>query len=141
MLKVLVPLDGSEGARHALDHLIRMCGERKDAEVHLLHVQPALTPGELAATRSVGELARVRNEAAEAVLQPAQALVGEAGLRQVTHVASGETAQEIASYARERGCHEICMGTRGMSAVRNLVLGSVATRVVHLTDIPVTLVK
>jgi nucleotide-binding universal stress UspA family protein len=33
------------------------------------------------------------------------------------------------------------MGTRGMSAIGNLVAGSVATKVIHLTKLPVTLVK
>jgi nucleotide-binding universal stress UspA family protein len=33
------------------------------------------------------------------------------------------------------------MGTRGMGAVPNLLLGSVASKVVHLVDIPVTLIK
>jgi nucleotide-binding universal stress UspA family protein len=38
-------------------------------------------------------------------------------------------------------CDGIVMGTRGMSAVGNLVMGSVATKVIHLTKLPVTLVK
>ena len=33
------------------------------------------------------------------------------------------------------------MGTRGMGAMGNLILGSVATKVIHLVDVPVTLVK
>jgi nucleotide-binding universal stress UspA family protein len=33
------------------------------------------------------------------------------------------------------------MGTRGMGGVRGLILGSVATQVVHLASVPVTLVK
>jgi nucleotide-binding universal stress UspA family protein len=33
------------------------------------------------------------------------------------------------------------MGTRGMSAIGNLFLGSVTTKVVHLANVPVTLVK
>ena len=33
------------------------------------------------------------------------------------------------------------MGSRGMGALGNLVLGSIANQVVHLTEIPVTLVK
>jgi nucleotide-binding universal stress UspA family protein len=32
------------------------------------------------------------------------------------------------------------MGTRGMTAIANLVLGSVATKVLHLTQVPVVLV-
>jgi len=35
----------------------------------------------------------------------------------------------------------IVMGTRGMGTVANLVLGSVATKVIHLSHIPVILVK
>jgi nucleotide-binding universal stress UspA family protein len=33
------------------------------------------------------------------------------------------------------------MGTRGMTPLASLVLGSVATKVIHLSDVPVTLVK
>jgi nucleotide-binding universal stress UspA family protein len=35
----------------------------------------------------------------------------------------------------------IVMGTRGLGGVRGLLLGSVATQLLHLTDVPVTLVK
>jgi nucleotide-binding universal stress UspA family protein len=35
----------------------------------------------------------------------------------------------------------IVMGTRGQGAVGNLLLGSVATKVIHLSKVPVTLVK
>ncbi|MFN5167526.1 MAG: universal stress protein [Pseudomonadota bacterium] len=35
----------------------------------------------------------------------------------------------------------IVMGSRGMGALGNLAFGSVATKVVHLADVPVTLVK
>jgi nucleotide-binding universal stress UspA family protein len=35
----------------------------------------------------------------------------------------------------------VVMGTRGTTAISNLVIGSVATKVIHLTTIPVTLVK
>jgi nucleotide-binding universal stress UspA family protein len=33
------------------------------------------------------------------------------------------------------------MGTRGMGGFAGMVMGSVATKVVHLVDCPVTLVK
>jgi nucleotide-binding universal stress UspA family protein len=47
----------------------------------------------------------------------------------------------IANLARRLRCDSIVMGTRGMTALGNLVLGSLATRVVHLAGVPVTLVK
>ncbi len=39
------------------------------------------------------------------------------------------------------GVDVIVMGTRGMGALANLALGSTATKVVHLAEVPVTLVK
>jgi nucleotide-binding universal stress UspA family protein len=47
----------------------------------------------------------------------------------------------IARFARERGCDQILMGTRGLGAIGSLLLGSVATKVIHLADVPVLLVK
>lgn len=47
----------------------------------------------------------------------------------------------IARAARRLKCESIVMGTRGMGTIGNLFLGSVATRVIHLARIPVTLIK
>ena len=47
----------------------------------------------------------------------------------------------ITRKAEELNCDAIIMGTRGMGALGNLVMGSIATKVVHLTRLPVTLVK
>ena len=47
----------------------------------------------------------------------------------------------IVKRPEELNCDGIVMGTRGMGAIGNLVMGSVATKVVHLTKLPVTLVK
>ena len=53
----------------------------------------------------------------------------------------GSAATEIIAYAVEHDCDAIVMGTRGMSAIGSLVMGSVAQKVVHLAPVPVTLVK
>ncbi|MDP1535845.1 MAG: universal stress protein, partial [Burkholderiales bacterium] len=58
-----------------------------------------------------------------------------------THVVRGPVAETIVRHARSLRCGEIVMGTRGMGDVARLVLGSVATRVVRLSRVPVTLVK
>jgi nucleotide-binding universal stress UspA family protein len=53
----------------------------------------------------------------------------------------GDMGETIARCARERGCGLIAMGTRGMGSVAKLLLGSVATKVISLADVPVLLVK
>jgi nucleotide-binding universal stress UspA family protein len=53
----------------------------------------------------------------------------------------GDAAPEIARAAARTNCESIVMGSRGMGAVKNLVLGSTATKVIHLATVPVTIVK
>ena len=50
-------------------------------------------------------------------------------------------AQTIANHARQLGCDQIIMGSQGRGALAGLLLGSVATKVIDLTQIPVTIVK
>jgi nucleotide-binding universal stress UspA family protein len=47
----------------------------------------------------------------------------------------------IADYARDEGCALIVMGTRGLGSIANMLLGSVATKVIHLAEVPVLLIK
>ena len=70
-----------------------------------------------------------------------RAILDEAGVAYTYDVELGPVAETIARYAREHKVDAIIMSTRGMSAISNLLMGSIATRVLHLTDVPVTLVK
>jgi nucleotide-binding universal stress UspA family protein len=53
----------------------------------------------------------------------------------------GPIAETIERVSHEVGADQIIMGTRGLGRLRGLLLGSVATQVVHLARVPVTLVK
>jgi nucleotide-binding universal stress UspA family protein len=53
----------------------------------------------------------------------------------------GNAAEKIVKRAEELGCDGIVIGTQGRGAIGSLLMGSVAIKVVHLTTLPVTLVK
>lgn len=55
--------------------------------------------------------------------------------------AYGVIANEIVRIANERQVDQIAMGTRGMGAMGNMILGSVAQRVIHQSAVPVLLTK
>jgi nucleotide-binding universal stress UspA family protein len=58
-----------------------------------------------------------------------------------TLVRNGLAAETIAQVAREEDIQHIVMGTRGLGSIQGLLLGSVATKVIHLADVPITLIK
>lgn len=141
MLKVLLPADGSENSNRAVKYLIHLIKNLGAMEVHVVNVQPELL--------YIDILLKPRHEVVDAWTQKAGrdasrsacALLDEAGIPYVLEFASGEVAEAIIWHAQHYQCDMIVMGTRGMGMVANLVLGSVATKVMHLANIPVTLVK
>ncbi|MGX4640397.1 universal stress protein [Massilia sp. SYSU DXS3249] len=140
MKKLLVPCDGSDNALHAVRHAAREAADAQ-AQVHLLHVVEPMTPVILAEAFSAPQLDdRFPPQAAQA-LEPAAKILVEAGVPYTLHCHFGLPAPEIAGYAHSTACDAIIMGTRGRGALANLMIGSVATQVVKLVDIPVTLVK
>ena len=53
----------------------------------------------------------------------------------------GPVAQVLAERAQALGCDAIVMGTHGMTALGKFLMGSTASKLIHLSEIPVTLVK
>jgi nucleotide-binding universal stress UspA family protein len=137
----LVPVDGSPDALRALAHALSELRDRPGAQVHVLNVQPPPIhpwPGKLVSPDVIEE--ELRREG-EMIVQAADAAASDSGIRCTRHVRIGQTAHEIAACAVEQHCDAIVMGTRGLGRVAGLVLGSVASKVVHLATLPVTLVK
>lgn len=143
MLKWLVPVDGSESAVRAVSQMIDKIAWFKDGvEIHLLTVQHSMPYGNrVASVIGQDKLDQYHHDEGLIALKPARAKLDAAGIKYVFHIGVGDAAETIARYAQEKGCDQIVMGTRGMGSVSNLLLGSVATKVIHLATVPVLLVK
>jgi nucleotide-binding universal stress UspA family protein len=140
----LLPWDGSENSRRALEFLLKLLKQQSPAEVHLLNVQHRAPMLERMTGGRPLEIQSIEGPALEAgrkVLEDGAKLVTAAGVPHVTKVVVGDAAHEIVEYAKAHHCEGIFMGTRGLGTVGTLVLGSVAHKVLHLTHVPITLVK
>jgi len=142
MQKILVPVDGSENALRALRYALKLAKENKAIELHLVtvHQEPVIY-GEIQVYVSREKMEELQRNHSMDILQPAVDAAKAAGASCTSEILVGDTASMIVKRADELNCDGIVMGTRGMSAVGNLVMGSVATKVVHLTKLPVTLIK
>jgi nucleotide-binding universal stress UspA family protein len=146
--RALVPVDGSEFARAALEHLPHL----SPREVVLVTVVESVAQ-ELA--RQTGIVANVPADVARKVEAAALAEHGrqlreaEQALRErgwegaVTQVVRhGKPGPQIVALAAELSCDVIVMATHGRTGIRRALLGSVAEHVVaHVTGSAVLLVR
>ncbi len=141
MLKALLPVDGSENSLRAVKHLITLVQGREPMDVHILNVQEPIDAWEVRRCFKPEEIEAMQVSAGGDALQAARMLLEEAAVPFTAQVLIGDVAESVARYAHEIGADKIIMGTRGMTPLANLMLGSIATKVIHLTEIPVTLVR
>ena len=139
-MKLLIPFDGSAAAAHAVAHALHLAEHSADSLLIVLNVQNVQTLG-LSDILPREEIAALGAEASEELLAKPVYQCGVAGVRCAARAEYGPVAETIVRVARETKADQIVMGTRGLGRLQGLVLGSVATQVVHLADVPVTLVK
>jgi len=138
---MLVAVDGSEHAENAVKHALDMARRIADARIVLVNVQPPAMSGEVSNLLTAEEVVQQHVAAGERVLAPARALLAAAGANHATEVAIGRPAEAIVECAAKLGCDLIVMGASSHGRVHSLVLGSVASKVAHIAEVPVTLVK
>jgi nucleotide-binding universal stress UspA family protein len=142
MLKLLLPVDGSPSSVRATTKLIETLDWYKETptiDVVTVHLAVPRVPN-LGAFVSKEMLQKYYDDECAAMLVPSRKLLDAAGVRYNVHQMVGPIAESIVEKATECGSDMIFMGTRGMSALGNMALGSVATRVLHIGHIPVVLV-
>jgi nucleotide-binding universal stress UspA family protein len=143
MVKILLAVDGSEAARRATEHLVEDARLYRDpVEVELVTVHLPVPNIGLAFSSVVTHemVTRYYQDEGQQALRASRALLDAAGIRYNPHILVGDIADTIVKHAMTAQCRMICMGTRGMSALANAVVGSIATKVLHRSPVPVLLV-
>lgn len=143
MSKILLPVDGSESAQHAVNHVARLAKGQDDVAVTLLYVHhEPVRFGAVAPEVKPAELKEIEQKYADPVFAEAEKLLRQANVNFQHEVrVARDVAPVIAKRARELHCDAIVMGTHGGGSLAHALMGSTATKVVHLVDVPVTLVK
>jgi nucleotide-binding universal stress UspA family protein len=142
MKRILVPYDGSESAERALLFAIDPIARGSETEVHLLNVQewPVIYT-ELMTTEDFKAFREKLIDKGTQLLTRATKTLAARKVPYQTHVRVGSIELAIIDVANRLCCEQIVMGTRGHGTVTSLMLGSIAKKVVHLAEVPVTLVK
>jgi nucleotide-binding universal stress UspA family protein len=141
--KILMPTDGSDLSLAAGERAVELA-RMASAPLLVVYVQEPYPYGGIGAASSVGlneHLAQGQRLAA-AAFDRVRLLAESKGVPVETAVLEGnEPSEQIVEAARSRGADQIVMASRGRTGAARLFLGSVASKVLELSPVPVLIVK
>ncbi|MGQ0578563.1 MAG: universal stress protein [Betaproteobacteria bacterium] len=141
MRTVLLPVDGSACSERAIEEVVKLVQKSGPMDIHLLNVQPRIFVEETLVFLDPAKMDSFYYSQGSKALTAAEKLLKKAEIAFTAHRAVGPVAETIVTKAKELGADGILMGTHGHGRVAGMLLGSVSNKVLHLSPVPVTLVR
>ena len=152
--KILVPFDGSEHSTKALEKAIQIA-KKFEAKITLIHVysvyvQPILLPEPttvgvstvpLLTATEVSKVAETARRVGNRILADGEQRAKSEKVQVEKMLVEGHAVQEIVRVAKEGNFDLVVMGARGLSKIKEILLGSVSDGVIHHVTCPILLVK
>jgi nucleotide-binding universal stress UspA family protein len=137
---ILAPHDFSRHSEDALQ-IAAAWARALESSVTLLHVVEPVVYPEFYAVDLLPEemIGRLKSRSEEALKKTAASIFGD--LQCSTEVRVGRAGDTITHLARPETCDLVVMGTRGLSAIEHLLLGSVAETVLRRGQLPLLAVR
>lgn len=141
-MKILVANDGSPQAQATLEALCeRLDWFHEAPTITLLYVHPPLPYGAAASWVGKQTVQSYYDDEAKQALLAARAFLDSKGIAYTAQAKVGDPAQVIVAHAEDNAFDLIVMGTHGHTALANLVMGSVATKVLATGKVPVLILR
>ena len=134
---ILLAVDGSEYSKKALAYAQDMA-ETYRATLWLVHVLPHTS--DLLGYDDFEKLYAKRKCAGQSVLDAALETLGESEFEIQAELLEGLEAESILNFSKNSHADIIVMGSRGMGALKGLLLGSISRKVIHYASCPVMVV-
>ena len=142
-MRILIAVDGSKNSLAAVDCLVGHASwyrEKPEVELVTVHLPVPKLP-RMGMAVGKGQIDKYYQEEGEARFAGAKKRLDKAGIAYKPRILVGQIAESIVKHARDKRCDLIYVGTRGMSELGKALVGSTATKVIHISEIPVLLVK
>ena len=140
-MRIAIAVDGSPASTRAVRHVAILSKHLTEApEVVLIHVDEPLLRS-VAIELGTRGVDRYHEENGRFALKGAKAALRRAKVPFEEKLLIGDPARRIVQFLKASRCDQLAMGSHGRGAFKNLVLGSVATKILSQCDVPVTIVR
>lgn len=137
-MNIAVAVDGSKNALRAAQYAITLASHFPLAQLEVIYVADYnKAKDEYLLTQSPESLALLR----EQKLHPIVELAEKENINVTTVILKGKPSEEIIQYVNQKKMDHLVIGSRGLNAFQEMIVGSVSHKVMKYVKCPMTIVK
>jgi len=138
--KILVPVDGSDISYRALDSALFL-SERLASKITAIHVIEKVPTVYIQSQKVLDELLETHKNESQKILDECSSIATKKGIAISTTLLEGNPASTILEFSQMEKYEVIIIGSRGMGHFKELILGSVSSKILHHSLCPVLLIR
>jgi nucleotide-binding universal stress UspA family protein len=141
--KILVPVDGSEISYRALDAGL-FFSEKLGSNITVIHVMEDIPITHIESQKLLNDMLEISaacKQQGQDILSKCSETANNKGMMVDTILLKGNPASIILDFCKNGKYDVIIMGNRGMGKIREIILGSVSSKILHNSSCPVLLIK
>jgi nucleotide-binding universal stress UspA family protein len=136
---ILVPVDGSDNSYRALDAAL-LLSEKLGSNITVVHVMEQVPITHIESEKLLSELLEAYKKENQDILSKCSEIATQKGLT-IKTLLQGNPASVILDYSKKEKFDLLIMGSRGMGKFKELILGSVSSKIVHHSPCAVLLIR
>ncbi|HEX5920737.1 MAG TPA: universal stress protein [Nitrososphaeraceae archaeon] len=137
---ILVPVDGSDNSYRALDAAL-LFSEKLGSNIIAVHVMEQVPITHIGSEKLLSEFLEAYKKENQDILSKCSEIATQKGLTIKTLLLQGNPASVILDYSKQEKFDLLIMGSRGMGKFKELILGSVSSKIVHHSRCAVLLIR
>ena len=137
---VLVPVDGSDNSYRALDAAL-ILSEKLGSHITVIHVMEEIPITHIGSEKLLNELLETYKKENQDILSKCSQLATQKGLTIRTFLLQGNPASAILDFSKKEKFDLVIMGSRGLGKFKELILGSVSSKIVHHSPCGILLIR
>ena len=135
-----MPIDGSDNSYRALDAAL-LLSEKLGSSITVIHVMEEVPITHIGSEKMLNELLEAYKKENQDILLKCTEIANQKGLTIKTFLIQGNPASAILDYNKKEKFDLVIMGSRGLGTFKELLLGSVSSKIVHHSPCAVLLIR
>lgn len=138
--KILVPVDGSDNSYRALEAAL-VLSEKLGSNISVVNVMEQVPITHIESEKLLSELLEAYKKENQEVLSKCSDIARQKGIAIKTVLLQGNPAPVILDYSKKENFDLVIMGSRGMGKFKELIIGSVSSKIVHHSPCAIMIIR